>query len=129
MSNQKGKQNKSEKAQVRFTSTELEYVDRCCREQGITRSAWIRKQCLDENVVINPETVEYFSNLELTLKKLAPIGNNINQIARRINTALASGLDIPSNLDAEFIQELNTDIHSLKLTLKNLINTTKPDHL
>ncbi len=114
---------------MRFTSTELEYVDRCCKEKGLTRSAWIRKQCLDENIVLNPETVEYFSNLESTKKQLASIGNNINQIARSINTAQASGLDIPDNLDAKFIWELNMEVQTLKVLVKDLIRTTKPDHL
>ena len=125
----KKKPNKDEKAQVRFTSAELTYVDRCCQEKGLTRSAWIRRQCLDETVVINPETIEYFSDLETIKRELAAIGNNINQMSRSINTATASGLSIPDNLNAELIQELDMDIQSLKLTINNLIRTTKPDHL
>ena len=125
----KTKANKVEKAQVRFTSAELEYVDHCCQKKGLTRSAWIRKQCLNENVVINPETIEYFDNLEQAVKQLAPIGNNLNQIARNINTAKASGLEFKDHFDTKLIQELNMDIQNLKMTIKNLIRTTKPEHL
>ena len=125
---QKIKNNRTEIGKARFTPRELKWIDSQVKLAKTTRSKWIRKQCLDSNVVISPETIQYLSDLDKIVKQLAPIGNNINQISRNINTAIASGLPIPDNIDPEAFRQLNVTIEGLKQTIRGLIQEATPEH-
>lgn len=120
--------NKTEIAQIRFTKKELAYIDRQADEANLDRSKWIRRQCLNENVAIDPETVEYLQDLKQVSKQLAPIGNNVNQIARSINTAIASAMPIPEEVDADSLRELHIAITGLKQTVRDLLKAATPEH-
>lgn len=123
------KSNKSIKAQVRFTPEEAAYIDTLAKKSGLDRSKWIRSQCLDPNVVITPETMECFETLKQIDRELAPIGNNINQIARTLNTARASNQELPLNLDEEFVWQLYSEIREVKSSIAMLIETNKPEYI
>lgn len=122
------KSNRTEIGKARFTPKELKWIDSQVELADTTRSKWIRKQCLDANVVISPETTQYISDLNKVAKQLAPIGNNINQISRNINTAVASGLPIPEDVNMEAFRQLNIAIVGLKETIRGLIQNATPEH-
>lgn len=59
---------------------------------------WIRESILAGDVVLRSQTVAVDPQL---LRSLAAIGNNVNQIARRLNSAKST--DIPIALELQYI--------------------------
>ena len=62
-------------------------LERC---QGKQLAAWIRQTCLDER----PARIGKLPSLSpALLRQLAGMGNNLNQIARRVNAGNGTGYD------------------------------------
>ncbi len=62
-------------------------LERC---QGKQLAAWMRQVCLDER----PARIGRLPTLSpALLRQLAGMGNNLNQIARRVNAGQGSGYD------------------------------------
>lgn len=67
-----------------------EYAQLLARSTGRQLAAWMRQVCLDERP---PRSCRLPSLDPALLRQLAGLGNNLNQIARRINTGAWSGHD------------------------------------
>lgn len=116
------KETKSAVIRARATKEESAQIDRMATKLEIKRSEYIRRQCLGPIVKTNPQTAATIANLKTIVKELAPIGNNLNQITRHINTAVVSGQTLPGWVDSpETIPELAQLIHALQSELKTLL--------
>ncbi len=94
-------ENKEKIISLRFKPSELEKLDRNCSEVGLTRSAYITRKILSLPVQparvpsINWEAYEYLTAIAYHLPR---IGNNLNQIAKVLNTAQLEGNPIPPEI-------------------------------
>ena len=83
-------ENKDKIISIRFKPSELEKLDRNCKEVGLTRSAYINRKIL--SLPVQPARVpelnwEAYEILTAIAYHLPRIGNNLNQIAKILNTA------------------------------------------
>lgn len=94
---------------VRLTNIEYECIQESARRAGMSLSEYCRTQTLKGKVGIYYPIVADMKELREVARQLAPIGNNLNQIAQYFHTGGSR---------SEFVlQELNKavrDIHSIK---------------
>ena len=94
-------ENKDKIISLRFKPSELEKLDRNCSEVGLTRSAYITRKILSLPVQparvpsINWEAYEYLTAIAYHLPR---IGNNLNQIAKVLNTAQLEGNSVKDEI-------------------------------
>ena len=123
----KRKETKTEEVRFRVTPTELAQIDTEAIAANISRSDWARQRCFQVPLPHSTKTKNYIDTLAELTKQLAPIGNNINQIARTINTHVTSGNSIPEYVDnPESLHELNLLLNAIKDTAKGLIQEITP---
>ncbi len=95
------RENKEKIISLRFKPSELEKLDRNCSEVGLTRSAYITRKILSLPVQparvpsINWEAYEYLTAIAYHLPR---IGNNLNQIAKVLNTAQLEGNSVKDEI-------------------------------
>ena len=94
-------ENKEKIVSLRFKPSELEKLDRNCSEVGLTRSAYITRKIL--SLPVQPARVpdvnwQAYEHLTAIAYHLPRIGNNLNQIARVLNTAKLEGIPIPPEI-------------------------------
>lgn len=86
---------------LRYTPEEAEHLKACAEAVGLSRSEYIRRKL--EGLPIRaakvpPVNWKAYEQLRAIATELSAIGNNINQIAKGINTANKNNLPIPANL-------------------------------
>lgn len=114
---------------IRATNAEVQEIDDIAESQGLNRSQWVRQQLKAKIEVVeeNPQITDLIKTLQQITTELAPIGNNLNQLTRQVNTAVASGQNLPQYVDnPESINHLNNQVQSIKQTIQGLILEVKP---
>ena len=86
---------------IRFRPSELEQIDAQAQAVNLTRSAYVTRKLTGQNVL--PARVpainwQLYGELAQVASSLPAIGNNINQIAKALNTAQFKGEPIPQSL-------------------------------
>jgi hypothetical protein len=86
---------------LRYRPTELEHLNAQAKAVGLTRSAYITRKV--QGLPVLPTRVPQvnwlaYEELGKIARELPAMGNNLNQIARAINTAKIKGEPIPGNL-------------------------------
>ena len=76
---------------VRVSSDELETLRQRCPKARLAE--WMREQCLATESVCSRKPRTALAVDPALLRQLASIGNNINQIARRVNSGEWAALD------------------------------------
>lgn len=109
---------KSEKRQrthaypIRFTPDEYSRLEHLARRRGLTRAGYIRQSALgDAGPRSQRRTRGNRQELAALLGEIGKIGSNINQIARKANTAGLARID-PDELDQAI-----TDISDMRAML------------
>lgn len=74
------------KVTVRFTEDEINMIRSASAQTGISVSAYIREQIIKGKVVINLPSTKISSDKKSLLEEYHKIGNNLNQIAHRLNS-------------------------------------------
>ena len=131
----KNQENKDKIISIRFKPSELEKLDRNCSEVGLTRSAYITRKIL--SLPVQPARVpeinwQAYENLTLLSHHLPRIGNNLNQIAKVLNTAQLEGIRIPPEIpEVENIQNTLAAIAEIKPEIdrirENVIGIKQPE--
>ena len=131
MSKPRSKNNraKTKIAPVRLTEAELQRIDDVAESQGLNRSELIRQKLktdIKTEFKENPQITSLIASLQEIKQELSPIGNNLNQLTREVNTAIASGQNIPEYINNPCdLNELNKAIASLSQTIRGLILEVK----
>ena len=94
-------ENKTKTITIRFRPSELEQIDAQAQAVNLTRSAYVTRKLTGQNVL--PARVpainwQLYGELASISSSLPAIGNNINQIAKALNTAQFKGEAIPQSL-------------------------------
>ena len=94
-------ENKSKMVTLRMTSTDLNYLDKEAKKVKLSRSEYINRKI--HGGPVQPANVpainwKTYRELAKIASELPAIGNNINQIAKAINTAAANYESIPKSL-------------------------------
>jgi hypothetical protein len=93
---------------IRFTSSQYEQLKSKAYQARVSVTEFIRRASLRKNVVEPPPPPEL--NWKL-YEELAAIGNNLNQIAKGLNSAKKAGL--PVNIDVEKMTETIAQLTAL----------------
>ena len=111
-------ENKTKVVTIRFRPSQLEELDAQAQAVNLTRSAYMTRKLTGQSVLparVPAVNWQLYGELALVASSLPAIGNNINQIAKALNTAQFKGEAIPQSLPKP---------ESLENALK-LIETTK----
>ena len=103
---------------IRFKPSQLEQIDAQASAVNLTRSAYITRKLTGQSVLparVPAVNWQLYGELASISSSLPAIGNNINQIAKALNSAQFKGEAIPQSLPKP---------ESLENALK-LIETTK----
>ncbi len=125
------KENKSQIITQRMTKSELKELDEKARRVKLTRSAYINRKLNGLSVL--PTRVpainwKLYGELSTIASQLPAIGNNINQIAKALNTAALQNQSVPSSLPSpetlsetvELIEEVKTLVKEVRLGLSGV---------
>lgn len=97
---------------VRVSEEEYKQLKERCG--GRQLAAWMRQVCLDER----PRRSTRLPSIDpALLRQLAGIGNNLNQVARKINGGVWSGADSVQIVSALMVIE--RDLKELRRTVEN----------
>ena len=111
-------ENKTKIVTIRFKPSQLEQIDAQASAVNLTRSAYMTRKLTGQSVLparVPAVNWQLYGELASISSSLPAIGNNINQIAKALNTAKFKGEAIPQSLPKP---------ESLEEALK-LIETTK----
>ena len=111
-------ENKTKVVTIRFRPSQLEELDAQASAVNLTRSAYMTRKLTGQSVLparVPAVNWQLYGELADIASSLPAIGNNINQIAKALNTAQFKGEAIPQSLPKP---------ESLENALK-LIETTK----
>ena len=111
-------ENKSKVVTIRFKPSQLSELDAQAKAVNLTRSAYVTRKLTGQSVIparVPAVNWQLYGELAQISESLPAIGNNINQIAKALNTAQFKGEAIPQSLPQP---------KSLEDALK-LIETTK----
>jgi Bacterial mobilisation protein (MobC) len=93
-----GEQQRARTMTVRFTDGELARVRAAAERAGIAASAWVGELALDaaEHRAMPPGWLhrEVMAELVRLRAQIAWVGNNVNQIARAINSGIVPDVDM-----------------------------------
>lgn len=98
-------QKRTNAIKVRLTDDELKLLNEKKTRAELAR--WIRETCLNENSG-KKETIKYTFDPEI-VRILSGIGNNLNQIARVLNTCMLTGEFKQIDLSAVLMQIISTE--------------------
>lgn len=116
---------KNEVIKFRVTPQQYSKANKEAKKLNITRSDWARDKCFAYQ--INRSTSRKIKTLEELIKQISPIGNNLNQIARAINTAQASGANLPYGIyNRQDLDDLSNDLEEIKAITKTILAEIKP---
>ena len=109
---------------IRFRESELSNLDEQADAVNLSRSAYITRKL--QGLPVLPSRVpgvnwNIYRQLGEISTQLSALGNNINQMAKVLNTANQQGQPLPSNLNhVEDLNEAFALIEQLKPTLKQI---------
>ena len=86
---------------IRFKPSQLEEIDAQAKAVNLTRSAYMTRKLTGQSVLparVPAVNWQLYGELALIASSLPAIGNNINQIAKTLNTAQKKGEPIPQSL-------------------------------
>ena len=94
-------ENKTKIVTIRFKPSQLSELDTQAKAVNLTRSAYMTRKLTGQSVL--PARVpainwQLYGELASIASSLPAIGNNINQIAKALNTAKIKGEPIPQSL-------------------------------
>ena len=94
-------ENKTKMVTLRMTETDLNYLDKEAKKVKLSRSEYINRKIMA--LAVQPANLpginwKTYRELAKIASQLSAIGNNINQIAKAINTAQANCEPIPTSL-------------------------------
>lgn len=102
---------KNERVEVRMSKRELEIIDKSARKANLNRSEYLRLRG-QKKVYTKALPSRDYETLTRNYRELRAQGNNLNQIAKALNTALKIG------------HQLNFDADDLKVAIAaNLVAT------
>ena len=117
-------ENKEKVISIRFRESELSNLDEQASSVNLSRSAYITRSL--QGLPVLPSRVpsvnwNIYRELGEISTQLSALGNNINQMAKVLNTANQQGQPLPSNLNhVEDLTEVIALIEQLKPTLKQI---------
>lgn len=71
---------------IKLSDIELECLESSAETAGITRSEYIRRSILQQEISLNYQVVYDMDNIKLLAGEFGKIGSNLNQIARYFHT-------------------------------------------
>lgn len=71
---------------VRLSDIELENVDKAATTVGLSRSEYIRRALLNQEISVRYEIVADMKELQKLVGEIGKIGSNLNQIAKHFNS-------------------------------------------
>ena len=71
---------------VRLSDIELENVDNAATTAGLSRSEYIRRTLLTQEISVKYEIVADMQELQKLVGEIGKIGSNLNQIAKHFNS-------------------------------------------
>ena len=86
---------------IRFKPSQLEEIDAQAKAVNLTRSAYMTRKLTGQSVLparVPAVNWQLYGELAEIASSLPAIGNNINQIAKALNTAQKKGEAIPQSL-------------------------------
>jgi hypothetical protein len=124
-------ENKTKIISVRFRPTELEYLDTQAAAVNLSRSAYITRKLTGLPVLparVPPVNWQLYRELAHIASELPPIGNNLNQIAKVLNTKSLLGESLPETLPnpqsllaiVQLIQQTQTLLKQVRLELSGV---------
>ncbi len=117
-------ENKEKVVSIRFRESELSNLDKQADAVNLSRSAYITRTLQGLPVLpsrVPPVNWNIYRELGEISTQLSALGNNINQMAKVLNTANQQGQPLPSNLNhVEDLTEVIALIEQLKPTLKQI---------
>jgi hypothetical protein len=124
-------ENKTKIISLRFRPTELEYLDRLAAAVNLSRSAYITRKLTGLPVLparVPPVNWQLYRELAHIASELPPIGNNLNQIAKVLNTKSLLGESLPETLPnpqsllaiVQLIQQTQTLLKQVRLELSGV---------
>ncbi len=114
-------ENKTKIVTLRFRPSELEQLDAQAKAVNLTRSAYITRKLTGLSVLparVPAVNWQLYGELAKISASLPAIGNNINQIARVLNTASITGQPIPESLPQ--LKSLEEAIELIEAIVPNL---------
>ncbi len=118
---------------LRMTETDLNYLDKEAKKVKLSRSEYINRKIMA--LAVQPANLpginwKTYRELAKIASQLSAIGNNINQIAKAINTAQANCEPIPTSLPhpkelastVELIQEIKPLLKQIALQIVGVKN-------
>lgn len=105
-SNKKKQPNRKERKQISFRVSEPEYLnlERSAKVLNLSVPAFVKKKAQGARVVapkINPEDSKEIA------RQLAGLGNNVNQLAKRVNQIEFADKDTQERISADLTRALN----------------------
>ena len=94
-------ENKTKIVTFRFKPSQLEELDAQAKAVNLTRSAYVTRKLSGQSVLparVPAVNWQLYGKLAEISSSLPAIGNNINQIAKTLNTAQKKGEPIPQSL-------------------------------
>ena len=117
-------ENKTKVVNFRFRPSELAQLDAAAASVNLTRSEFITRKL--QGLPVQPTRVpavnwKLYRELATIAKELPALGNNINQIAKALNTASQLGQPISQSvLNSVSIAEIDSKISETKALLKEI---------
>lgn len=105
---------------VRIPSFIMTAAQERAKAQGMATSRWI-KSLIQSNLITPPVMIDCaILALEKSDRELAAVGNNLNQIARRLNESIIN----VESVRIEIIEEVRREVKSVRLAIDELIRVS-----
>ena len=114
-------ENKTKIVTIRFKPSQLEELDAMAKAVNLTRSAYMTRKLTGQSVLparVPAVNWQLYGELAEISSSLPAIGNNINQIAKALNTAKIKGEAIPQSLPKP--ESLENALKLMETTLEKL---------
>ena len=115
-------ENKTKIVTIRFKPSQLEELDAMAKAVNLTRSAYVTRKLSGQSVLparVPAVNWQLYGKLAEISSSLPAIGNNINQIAKALNTAKIKGEAIPKSIPKP--ESLEKAIELIETTREKLI--------
>lgn len=119
---------------IRFKPSQIEEIDAQAKAVNLTRSAYMTRKLTGQSVLparVPAVNWQLYGELADIASSLPAIGNNINQIAKAINTAKIKGEPIPKSIPKP--ESLSDALKLIEMIVEKLIEVrlalsgVKPD--
>ncbi len=117
-------ENKTKIVTIRFKPSQLSELDARAKAVNLTRSAYITRKLTGQSVLparVPAVNWQLYGELAQISSSLPAIGNNINQIAKALNSAKIKGETIPQSLPkSESLEDALKLIEKMKEKLREV---------